>query len=140
MAKSPSLPLKTLPLRTVLRTVPSGEIALEVGADGVYLQFACDCLDALPFCHAACCCLPGLVVKSTERELLPTDIEQSLQENPDGELELPRRADGWCRCNSPETRGCAIYSNRPGTCRDFHCTRGVDMRGWRLDIHRHLPE
>jgi hypothetical protein len=127
-------------IRSVLKEVPSGEIALEVGGDGIYLRFDCDCMDALPFCNAACCNLSGIDVDEDETE----DLEQFgtaalpvVVKTEDG-YEMARRSDGYCRCNGEKDRLCTIYNERPQTCRDFHCTRGPDMRGWRLDLSRQL--
>lgn len=129
-----------LPLRTTLLRLPSGEIALETGADGVYLLFDCDCLDALPFCRAACCCLPGIDVTPEEHAYLQPNPKaiplRVIRSDGDAPYEMRRAATGWCAENDPATKRCQIYKDRPRTCRDFHCSRGSDMRGWRLDLNR----
>jgi Fe-S-cluster containining protein len=43
----------------------------------------------------------------------------------DGRLVVPRTAANWCSCLGPDYR-CAVYDDRPRTCRDFekggeHC-------------------
>lgn len=143
MAKFPSVPM-----RTVLKQVPSGEVALELGGDGVYLRFDCDCLDALPYCKAVCCSLNGIDVESAELEN-PVDLtvdgkkktvklHQLTQVGLDGEVEMHRSSDGFCRCLNRDSRTCGVYKDRPQVCQEFHCTKGVGMRGWRLDLKRQL--
>src|SRR5688500_5860933 len=104
-----------VPLRTQLLAVPSGGIYLEVGADGVYLQFDADCRDVLAHCKARCCALGGLDVMNGEelerlRQLKPPP---PMHVGEDGLVwQLSRRADGYCRCNDPVTRACMIYTDR----------------------------
>lgn len=115
----------------VLKEFDSGKITLEEGGDGIYLRFDCDCLDALLYCRASCCALPGISI--TAKELLGGLYDY---QDADGTAELTRRADGYCVYNSPKDHRCVIYKNRPGTCSSFHCTKGPNMRGWRLGIKR----
>lgn len=121
----------TIPRSTVIATVPSGEIRIEQGADGAWLQFDCDCLDALPYCHAQCCSLKGILLSSDEEEeRIPAKF---LIENTNYQvMEMKRSCDGYCSALNRDTRRCTIYEDRPSTCRSFHCTRGHDMRGWKL--------
>ncbi len=110
--------------------IKTGEIRLELGADGVWLQFDCDCIDALPYCQAQCCALIGTAV--LPGELLQFNYPVDVQPNPEIEITMQRSADGFCKCLNRENRTCGIYENRPETCRNFHCTRGADVRGWKL--------
>lgn len=121
------------PRKVVIKEVESGEIRLEVGADGTFLLFDCECTDALPYCKAQCCGLVGTIVFQDELDdkLLPVEL--------DGEsLVLTRDADGFCSCLDRRTRLCGIYPDRPRTCQNFHCTRGAHQRGWKLAnrVHR----
>lgn len=114
----------------VLKEVPSGEIRVEQGADGLYLLFDCDCLDALPICQAQCCSLRGIGVEAYEEEkysdsMIEWDDQMNL-------AVMIRGADGFCNCLNRENRTCQIYENRPRTCSSFHCTRGARVRGWKL--------
>lgn len=121
--------------KITLVTVPSGEIRLEQGGDGLYLQFDCDCTDALPWCQAQCCGLQGIEVERNEAIELDGLVEW------DDRFEMPvmkRDADAFCTCLNRETRSCEIYSDRPKTCREFHCTRGASVRGWKLSNSVHL--
>ena len=138
-----------VPHRAVLKKVQSGEIAIEIGGDGVFLRFDCDCLDALPYCKAACCGLSGIEVTSEElsqtatmrhEDGATTKVPLSRLTTKDGEEgpEMIRSSDGFCTCLHRGTRMCGIYKDRPATCSDFHCTRGPSVRGWRLDFNRHL--
>ena len=121
--------LPRIPQRFVLLRVPSGEIAVEQGADGLYLRFDCDCTHALPVCQAQCCGLIGTVVHQEELKEISFPVEWDDELN---QWVLQRASDGFCRCLDRDTRLCHIYSDRPHTCREFHCTRGADQRGWKL--------
>ena len=114
--------------RQVIATVPSGEIRLELGADGVHLLFDCDCLDALPYCKAQCCSLIGIDLTEEEQK---SGLFEAYPEE-DGSFTLKRGADGFCNYLDRSCRMCGIYEQRPETCRGFHCTRGHDVRGWKL--------
>ncbi|MEZ2278088.1 MAG: YkgJ family cysteine cluster protein [Microcoleus sp.] len=113
--------------------VKTGEIRLELGADGVWLQFDCDCTDALPYCQAQCCALIGTAV--TPEEISIFDYPVDISDFTTTQLVMERGADGFCRCLDRDNRTCKIYDNRPATCRNFHCTRGADVRGWKLNNH-----
>ena len=121
--------LPRMPQRFVILKVPSGEIAVEQGADGLYLRFDCDCLHALPVCQAQCCGLIGTVVHQEEMQEVSFPVEWDDELN---QWVLQRASDGFCRCLDRDTRLCGIYSDRPHTCRQFHCTKGSDQRGWKL--------
>lgn len=124
---------KDVPQRTLIKELKSGGIYTEIGADGVYLQFDCDCIDALPYCKAACCNLREITVSREEEINLPELVVLNTEND---NYEMKRSATGWCRCNDPNSKLCTIYDDRPQTCRDFHCTRGHEMRGWKLDLVR----
>lgn len=133
LVHTPEKSLSTFPTiqrRYVLKKVPSGEISVEQGADGIYLRFDCDCLDALPICQAQCCALPGTIV-------LPEEVESGVDYPLDWDDEskvfvLHRDSDGFCSCLDRRSRTCGIYQNRPQTCKIFHCTRGASQRGWKI--------
>ncbi|WP_445249022.1 YkgJ family cysteine cluster protein [Microcoleus sp. OTE_8_concoct_300] len=114
----------------------TGEIRLELGADGVYIQFDCDCIDALPYCQAQCCALIGTAVLPDE--LLEFNYPVDVSPESEVEITMKRSADGFCKCLNRESRTCNIYENRPNTCKTFHCTRGAEVRGWKLSnrVHR----
>lgn len=126
--------------RQVLKEMPSGEIRMERGADGAYLLFDCECLDALPFCQAQCCALKGIAVLPQEEGIDLNNPPYPLVWNDNMNFwELQKGADGYCNCLNRETRRCDVYDHRPMTCREFHCTRGHGVRGWKLpnQIIRH---
>lgn len=115
--------------KQVIAKVPSGEIRLEQGADGLWILFDCECIHALPWCQAQCCGLKGIGVLPDEQERLDKFLEW------DNNLNMPvmvRDADSKCCALDRKTCTCTIYEQRPRTCRDFHCTWGADMRGWKL--------
>ena len=111
-----------VPRRTVLKGVPSGEIAIEQGADGIFLRFDCDCIDALPVCQAQCCALPGTVILPDE---LASVAYPASYDDQGSVFVMARGSDSFCVCLDRQTRMCSIYEDRPQTCRDFHCTRGA---------------
>ncbi|NEQ36650.1 MAG: YkgJ family cysteine cluster protein [Okeania sp. SIO3I5] len=121
--------------KTIIKEVPSGEIRMEDGADGAWILFDCDCLDALFYCRAQCCALRGTLVMPEEEAHVNYDayFDQNL-----GLKVLRRDADGFCYALNRQTKTCSIYDIRSQTCRDFHCTRGVNMRGFKLSnkVHR----
>lgn len=118
-----------VPRRTVLKEVPSGEIAVEQGADGIFLRFDCDCIDALSICQAQCCALPGTIVFPNELQKVeyPVAFDDSNET-----FVLERSSDSFCVCLDRKTRMCQIYQDRPNVCRDFHCTKGASQRGWKI--------
>lgn len=125
-----------VPRKQLIAKVPSGEIRIELGADGAYLMFDCDCLHALPYCKAQCCALKGTTVDPDEYNEGKYEAEWA------DDLEvmvMKRDADGFCYALNRCTRTCEIYEDRPRTCQDFHCTRGANQRGWKLSniVHRH---
>lgn len=125
---------QSVPRKQILVEVSSGEISIETGADGAYLLFNCDCIDALPYCKAQCCALLGTTVELEELEILDDLVELDYSGTP----VMKRDADGFCACLNRDTRTCSIYEQRPQTCRQFHCTKGAEMRGWKLSniVHR----
>lgn len=143
VTKSLSISVKTdikpfgeIPRKLVIAEVASGEIRIESGADGTYLLFDCECIDALPFCRAQCCALKGTMISPEEYDQGKYWAEWS------DELQgmvLRRDADGKCCYLDRGTCTCEIYSDRPNVCQQFHCTRGGDVRGWKLSnsVHRH---
>lgn len=116
---------------TILKELPSGNIRLELGADGIYLLFDADCLDALPYCKAQCCSIHGIEVDEDEVESLK-DLATIVRNEVLDAHEMKRDADGFCNCLNRETRQCNVYEHRPYTCRSFHCTRHAYSRGFKL--------
>lgn len=133
-AEAPLIPQKLVLTEFFKDSVKTGEIRIENGADGTYILFDCDCIDALPYCRAQCCALKGTYVFDEEltAKNLPVEVDLS-----SGQFTMKRDADGFCSCLSRTTRRCEIYDDRPRTCQDFHCTRGADVRGWKLANHVH---
>lgn len=119
-----------IPRKTVVATVPSGEIRTEKGADGTWLLFDCDCLDALPICKAHCCSLKGIII--TPEEYASGIYDEAIWNQRDKVVELHHDSDGACAYLCRRTCKCEIYEDRPSTCQDFHCTRGEGMRGWKM--------
>lgn len=118
----------SVPRKTVLVELPSGEIRTEFGADGLYLVFDADCKDALPYCKAQCCGLKGTVVTGEEASTLSGLTSY----NPiDENIEMKRECDGFCIALDRDKRLCSVYEQRPNTCREFHCSRGL-QRGWKI--------
>jgi hypothetical protein len=122
-----------VPNIAVLLKVPSGVISTEIGADGTYLRFDCDCLDALPYCKAACCSLCDTIVTDEEAASIG---EHLVVRDHTGQAVMRRRSDGYCCCNDPTTKLCTIYDDRPLTCSLFHCCRNPTTRGWVCRLNR----
>ncbi|GGA47334.1 YkgJ family cysteine cluster protein [Okeania sp. KiyG1] len=83
----------------------------------------------MPYCRAQCCGLKGICVAPEEQEYAKYE---SYFDHQIGALVLKRDADGMCYALDRQMKTCTIYENRPQVCRDFHCTRGADMRGFKL--------
>lgn len=118
--------------KTILAEVSSGTISIEQGADGAWLRFDCDCIDALPYCFSQCCALRGTLVyeEEAEKKGIPEQVLE-LDEALD-EFVMKRDSDGYCICLDRRTKLCEIHNHKPDTCSKFHCTRGAHMRGWKL--------
>lgn len=110
----------------------TGEIRIELGSDGAWLQFDCECLDALPYCQAQCCALIGTSVSPQELEKFDYPVDYNFDSI---QFTMQRDADGFCTCLNKYSRTCEIYDHRPETCKKFHCTRGADVRGFKLANH-----
>lgn len=121
--------------RQVLHIVPSGEIATELGADGLWLRFDCDCADALPYCQAQCCALLGTIVFPEEIESGQINEFEVDLDGYSGMATMKRGSDGFCNCLDRSTRTCNIYDRRPQTCQNFHCSKGSSVRGWPQTNH-----
>lgn len=117
-----------IPRKAILKNTPTGEISIEQGADGIFLRFDCDCIDALPVCQAQCCALPGTIV-------LPEELDKNYPvefDDTGNVFVLERNSDGFCTCLDRKSRMCMIYEDRPHVCRQFHCTKGASQRGWKI--------
>lgn len=114
----------------------TGQITSQSGSDGTWLQFDCNCLDALPICRSQCCSLKGTFLTESEAQSGEYDC---FTDPETGLPQLRRDADGACTYLDRETKLCSIYDRRPGVCQAFHCTRGAAVRGWKLAniVERH---
>lgn len=134
--------MKKIPRVTVIQEFKdeageiTGQITSQSGADGTWLQFDCDCLDALPICRSQCCSLRGTFLTETEAQSGQYDC---FADPETGLPQLRRDADGACTYLDRETKLCSIYERRPQVCQTFHCTRGAAVRGWKLPniVQRH---
>ena len=134
--------IKAIPRVTVIQEFKdeqgecTGQITSQSGADGAWIQFDCECTDALPICRAQCCSLRGTFL--TDEEAMSGEYD-CFTDPQSGIAQLRRDADGACTYLDRNTRQCSIYETRPNTCRQFHCTRGADVRGWKLSngVARH---
>lgn len=133
LIKSPHF--SEIPRKLVIAELPSGEVRIESGSDGTYLLFDCDCTDALPFCRAQCCALKGTAITPDEYDEGKYFSEWSDEINA---MVLRRDSDGRCCYLNRENCSCSIYNQRPQVCQAFHCTRGAEVRGWKLSnaVHR----
>jgi Fe-S-cluster containining protein len=122
--------------KTILKTVPSGEIRTEVGADGLHLIFDCECTDANRYCKSNCCAMAGTLCTPEEHErIFEINPKFSFYNEMSESFEMKRESDGYCAALDRETSLCSIYEDRPNVCRAFHCSRGL-QRGWKPEISR----
>ncbi|MFB2879647.1 YkgJ family cysteine cluster protein [Floridanema aerugineum] len=122
--------------KRVVKTVKSGEIRAEVGADGLHIVFDCDCLDANNICKSNCCSMPGINVTAEEFHRISAINPKFIFFNElSEEYEMQRESDGYCAALNRETGLCSIYDSRPKVCQVFHCSRGL-QRGWKPVISR----
>lgn len=130
--------LKRTGITVIAQFENGGEVRIEDGSDGTWYVFDCDCLDALPFCRAQCCALLGTTIFEEDIDLFKEKLGEEITNriidfDPRfDEYVMKRFSDGRCSCLDRETKQCQIYDNRPTTCRKFHCSRGAEMRGWKL--------
>lgn len=137
---SPTEQLRINPARRVVlvKLENGGEVRLESGDSGQWLQFDGECLDMLPYCRAQCCALTGTVVDEESQEKLAQAYGEKTAEvlldfhSSREWIVMKRQADGRCIALDRETCKCTIYEHRPNTCSAFHCTKGSGMRGWPL--------
>lgn len=127
--------------RTVVAKTPSGEFRVEDGADGTWMVFDGECSEMMPYCFGHCCALMGVVINDDDADLL---IEQYGEEEAKKLVEyderldkivMKRASDGRCIAQDRNSKKCLIYENRPATCRNFHCSRGAHVRGFKLPNH-----
>ena len=120
----------------VMVELPSGgNIRMETGADGAWLLFDGECEECLPYCKAQCCSLIGTCLTLYEAK---SGNYQAYWDNNLNAFVLKRDADGYCTYLDRRTSLCTCHENKPNTCEEFHCTRGSNMRGWKLanGVHR----
>jgi Fe-S-cluster containining protein len=107
--------------------VKSGSIDLMWNGQFASMELNCDCLDALPVCHGACCRLRiGYSV-----ELEPDEVDKfEHREHPTrpGVIILASKPDhSSCLYLDDETSLCTIHERRPKMCRRWHCSPGGQL-------------
>lgn len=127
--------------QVLVRTQNGGEVRIEDGDSGTWLLFDGDCMDMLPYCRAHCCGLTGTMVFEKDIDRFDKAYGEEVAEklidfHPQyDEFVMRRCADGRCIALDRDTHLCTVYENRPATCQKYHCTRGANMRGWKLTNH-----
>ena len=86
-----------------------------------------DCASRIPLCKARCC--------SLHVSLSRQDLEDGLRWDIDDPYVLERGPDGYC-CYLGQGGACAVYENRPATCRTYDCRQ--DPRIW-VDFEARIP-
>ena len=90
---------------------------------------AIDCASLIPLCHARCCTFKFFLTKQ--------DLDEGIAKWDYGNPYWIRQSyDGYCGHSDPTTRGCAIWAQRPHTCRKYDCRN--DKRVW-LDFAQRIP-
>lgn len=124
--------------RTLIAEVPSGKI--EIVFDGVTarMEFNCECLDALPYCHGMCCRLRTNFTVILRPEEIAKFEHRPFPHNTD--LKILQHNESDASCVYLKEDKCSVHeSGKPWACRSFHCSpagvgEGVLYRqnGWLL--------
>lgn len=124
--------------------VPSGTIDIK-NEDGVLtLQFNCSCLDALPYCQAACCRTQQAYsskVTEEDKKLFPILTREVMTEDGPAEV-VPTKIENENECLFLDgNQKCMVHQMKPQECKNWHCSPGgvgegitQRARGWRLEI------
>lgn len=105
--------------KTVIKNTPSGPIELVFDGRQLILQFNCNCKDALPVCHAACCRYRPFYNVG----LQPEEVEKFLTEpHPEEkDLHILQHADGHCVYLTDNSL-CKVHEDKPCICKKWHCS------------------
>jgi Fe-S-cluster containining protein len=88
-----------------------------------------DCKTLIPLCRGRCCRLYfALSFQDLDEGAVQWDYSRPYL--------IRKRDDEYCVHNDPQTHGCAVYEQRPATCRKFDCRN--DKRIW-LDFEQRIP-
>lgn len=133
--------------KTTLVEVASGKIEIMNDGMNMYIQFNCECRDALPHCRGMCCAyrpLWNVDVKPTELFSQPPLRLLKMANNP-GKVYLDYdRETGHCLEHDVKTGLCRIQNTtKPENCCNWHCSpggvgEGIKFRqqGWLLSPAR----
>src|SRR5271157_249881 len=104
-----------------LKNLESGTIDLEVISGVMFLQFNCNCEDALPYCQAMCCKMRYIYnAKISEDEA--NSFKNIVVKNKDGEQVRVLQWKPDFTCIYLEENKCSIHSAKPYSCRSEHCS------------------
>lgn len=99
---------------TVIEEPQSGRIAIVWNGVFTSVQFNCDCLEALKYCHGMCCRRrAGYSVELENDELLRYKNSRGI---------LATKEDGMECFYLTEEGKCSIHDSRPKMCRQWHCS------------------
>lgn len=107
----------------VLVETKSGPVELVKIGPAMFLQFNCDCSDALPYCQAMCCRMRmAYNVELTEEEAIR--LKGLDAENDGRKLKvLPVKDMGsWDCAYLTDDSKCSVQEEKPSHCRDWHCS------------------
>lgn len=124
----------------ILKKVPSGIIEIVESDEGdPLLQFNCECIDALPWCKAACCrgrpqWNSGVYPDELEKfETLDIEVEDGIK--------LLKFIKNRCWYLGKDDNLCGTHPDKPRICKEWHCSpggKGEDIKlrsnGWKLEI------
>jgi len=111
-----------MPAKTVIKNTPSGPIEIVFDGSQLTLQFNCNCQDALPICHAACCRYrPFYNVGLQPEEVEKYKTEQHTAEDSDLELTILQHEDNHCTYLNEDSL-CEVHDDKPCACKEYHCS------------------
>lgn len=103
--------------KIVIKNTPSGPIELHFNGNQLVMQYNCNCLDALPICHAACCRYRPFYNVSPEES-----GKYKTEEHPDDhKLLVLQHVDGHC-IHLDNNSLCEVHEDKPCICKKWHCS------------------
>lgn len=103
--------------KTVIRNTPSGPIQLVFNGSELILQFNCECMHALPICHAICCRYRpyyNVEVRPDEAIKYRSELNEQLG------LHVLQHDNGDCVYLSNDL--CQVNDDKPSVCQEWHCS------------------
>lgn len=121
--------------RTILRQVPSGSIDLVFDGRQLIVEFNCECMDALPWCKAACCRYRpfyNVALKDDEIDKFENVAPDEGSTHTSG-MRVLKHINGHCAYLNDDSL-CSVHNDKPCVCKRWHCSpnggdSNVETRG-----------